>query len=330
MDITHQKNVCFISSHYIYVKKDHIVIHDIAVDLSFHVITQDLSIIDTIIYDTTTHHSSIYDNFGIIIVDDIDLSSMTIEHILITLVDFMKHSSVHIDLVSSGDIIIRDNVIIGKKDLISWIDTVINLDIKFIITNIIQHLSNIFQRDSVILHYIIITNIHDIYNLHISYLDISNHNRTMVSIVDYHINQIITNFAIGSQLHEQSQLNIIHLINIASNTYYGLESNIEHFINHLESYITYHIEAYFIFDITLVIAYLNQLIMELYSTITETEIIRNVNSDETSYMDIMTFESYITVSDSDILVYHIIATVKIFNDIKETRVIIAVEGRTDI
>ena len=330
MDITHQKNVCFIYSHYIYVKKDHIVIHDIVADLSSRIITQDLSIIDTIIYDTITHHISIYDSLGTIIVDDIDLTSMMKEYILITFVDFMKHSSAHIDLVSSEDIIVLDNVIIEKKNIISWTDTVINLDIKFIIIvlnlNNNQHFSDTLQKDSVILDYIIVTNIYNIYNLLILYLDISNHNLTMVGIVDYHIDQIITDLVISIQLHELLQLNIIHIINVASNIYYGIESNIEHHINHLESYITYHIKAYFIFDITLVITYLNQLIMELYNTITETKIIRNVNSDETSYVDIMISESYITIGDSDILVYPIIGIVKIINDIKKTRVIIVVEG----
>ena len=174
------------------------------------------------------------------------------------------------------------------------------------------------------------TNIYDIYHLFISYLDISNHNLTMAGIMDYHIDQIIIDLVISTQLHELSQLNIIHLINIASNIYYGIESNLEHLINHLERYITHHLKTYFIFDITLVITYLNQLIMELYNTIIETEVIRNVNSDETSFMDIMISESYITIGDTDIFVYPIISIVKIINNVKETRVIIVVEGRANI
>ena len=282
MDITHQKNVCFIYSHDIYVSQDHVVIHDIAADLSSRSIIQDLSIIDTIVYDTITHHISIYDSFGTIIVDDIDSSSMTKEYNLITFVDFMKYSSEHIDLI-------HDNVIIEKEDLNIRTNPFISIVLEFIITNNIQQLSNILPRDSVILNYIIMTNIYDIYHLLISYLDISNHNLTMAGIMDYHIDQIITDPVISIQLHELSQLNITHLINIASNIYYRMESNLEHLINHLERYITYHLKTYFIFDITLVITYLNQLIMEPYSTIIETEVIRNVNSDETSYMDIMIF-----------------------------------------
>ena len=292
-------------------------------DLSSRSIIQDLSIIDTIIYDTITHHISIYDSFGTIIVDDIDLSSMTKEYTLITFVDFMKYSSEHID-------IIHDNVIIEKEDINIRTNPFISIVLEFIITNNIQQLSNILQRDSVILNYIIMTNIYDIYHLFISYLDISNHNLTMAGIMNYHIDQIITDLVISIQLYELSQLNIIHLINIASNIYYRIESNLEHLINHLERYITYHLKIYFIFDITLVITYLNQLIMELYNTIIETEVIRNVNSDETSYMDIMISESYITIGDTDIFVYPIISIVKIINNIKETRVIIVVEGRANI
>ena len=142
MDITHQKNVCFIYSHDICVSQDHVVIHDIAVDLSSRSIIQDLSIIDTIICDTITHHISIYDSFGTIIVDDIDLSSMTKEYTLITFVDFMKYSSEHID-------IIHDNVIIEKGDLNIRTNPFISIVLEFIITNNIQQLSNIIQRDSV-------------------------------------------------------------------------------------------------------------------------------------------------------------------------------------
>ena len=330
--ITHQESNCFINHHCIYMKKGYIVIHDIAADLSSRIITKDLSIIDTIIYDTITHHISIYDSFGTIIVDDIDLTSMMKEYILITFVDFMKHSSVHIDLVSSEDIIVLDNVIIEKRDIINWTD--VKLDIKSFIINYNlnnhQHFSNILQKDSVIVNYLILTNIYDTYHLLISSIDISNHNLIMVGIMDHHFDQTIIDPVISIQLCEQSQLNIIHFIDIASNIYYGLEFNIEHFINHLGNYSTYHIKAYFIFDITLVITYLNQLINELYSTITETKIIKNVYSDETSYMDIMTSELYITISDMDISVYPIINIGKDINSIEGTRVIIAVKTKPNI
>ena len=332
-NITHQKSDCLINHHYICAKKGHIVIHDIAADLSSRIITKNLSIIDTIIYDTITHHISIYDSFGTIIVDDIDLTSMMKEYILIMLIDFMKHSSVHLGLVSSEDIIVLDKVIIEKEDIISWTDTVIKLDIQsFIIKHNLnnhQHLTNILQKDSVIFNYLILTTIYYTYHLLISYIDISNNNLIMVGILDHHFDQTTTDPVISIQLREQSQLNIIHFIDIASNIYYGLEFNIEYIIYHLESYITYYIKVYFNFDTKLVVIYLNQLILELYYTIIETEVIRNVDSDETYYMDIMTSELHITISDMGISVYPIINIGKDINSIEGTRVIIAVEARPD-
>ena len=323
VEITHQKKVCFIYSHDIYVSQGRVVINDINADLSSHSITQNISIIDTIIYDTTTHHISIYNRFGTIIVEDIDLSSMTEEYILITFVDFMKYSSEHID-------IILDNVIIEKKDLNIRTDPFIIIVLEFIITNNVQQLSNILQRDNVILDYIIMTNVYNIHHLFISYLDISNHNLTMAGLMDHHIDQFITNLVIIIQLHELQQLNIIHFINCASDIHCRVEFNIEHLINHLESYITYHLKIGFIFDITLTITYLNQFIMEPYNTILETEVIRNVNSDETSYTDIMIFESYITTGVTVILVYLIISIVKIINNINKTRIITIVEDKANI
>ena len=325
-NITHQKSDHLINHHYISAKKDHIVIHDIAADLSSRITIKDLSIIDTIIYDTITHHIDIYDSFGTIIVDDIDLTSMMKEYILIMLIDFMKHTSVDIDLVSSEDIIVLDNVIIEKEDIISWTDIVIKLDIQsFIIKHNLnhhQHFTNIPQKDSAIFNYLILTNIYDTYHLLISYIDISNNNLIMVGIMDHHFDQTIIDPVISIQLCEQSQLNIIPFIDIASNIYYGLEFNIEHFIIHLK--------AYFIFGITLVMIYLNQLNLELYYTIIETEIIRNVDSDETSYLDIMTSELYITISDMGISAYPIINIGKEIKNIEGTRVIIAVEAKPNI
>ena len=319
IDITsHQKSDCFIYHHYIYVKQDHIVIHDIAADLSSRSIIQDISIIDTIIYDTITYHISIYVSFGTIIVDGIDLSSMTTEYILITFVDFMKHASAHIDLIF-------DNVTIEKMDINNRTNPSISIVLEFITTtldlNNIQHRGNILQSDNII-DYIIQFDTCIIHHSSIFYIDISSHNITLVGITDYNTDQIITDLVISIQLHKLQQLNIIHLINSTSNIYYRVESNLEHLINHIESYITYHLKIYSIFDITLVIDYLNQLITELYDTIIETEVIRNVNSKETSYMDIMISESYILTGDTDVLVYLITSIVKLINNIKETRIII--------
>ena len=295
-NIIHQKSDS-LEHHHISAEKGRIVNHDIAADLSSRTIIRDLSIIDTIIYDTITHHIDIYDSFGTIIVDDIDLTLVMKEYIIIMLIDFMKQTSVDIDFISSEDIAVLDNVIIEKEDIISWTDIVNHLNIQSVINkhtfNNHQNFTNLRQRDSVILNNIILTNIYDIYHLLISHLNISNNNFIMVGILDHHY---IVNPVISIQLCDHSQLNIIHLIDIGSNIYYGLEVDIEHFIIHLESYITYHLKAYFILGITLVIIYLNQLIPELYCTIIETEIIKNVDSDETSYLDIMTSELYITIS----------------------------------
>ena len=306
-NITHQESDSLIIHHYISAKKGRIVNHDIAADLSSRTIIRDLSIIDTIIYDTIAHHIDTYNSFGTIIVDDIDLTSVMKEHIIIMLVDFMKQTSVDIDLISSEDITALDNVIIEKEDIISWTDIVNHLNIQSVINkytfNNHQNFTNLRQRDSVILNNIILTNIYDIYHLLISHLNISNNNFIMVGILDHHY---IVNPVISIQPCDHSQLSIIHLIDIASNIYYGLEVDIEHFIIHLESYITYHLKAYFILGITLVIIYLNQLIPELYCTTIETEIIKNVDSDETSYLDIMTSELYITISGMSISVHPII------------------------
>ena len=318
-NITHQESDSIIKHHYISAKKGRIVNHDIAADLSSRITIKDLNIIDTIIYDTITHHIDIYDSFGTIIVDDIDLTSVMKEYILIMLIDFMKQTSVDIDLISSEDITVLDNVIIEKEDIISWTDIVNNLDIQSVINkhnfNNHQNFTNIRQRDSVILNNLILTNIYDIYHLLISHINISNNNLIMVGIMDHHFDQNIVNPVISIQLCDHSQLNIIHFIDIASNIYYGLEVDIEHFIIHLESYITYHLKAYFILGITLVIIYLNQLIPELYCTIIETEIIRNEDSDETSYLDITTSELYITISGMSISVYPIINVGKEMNSI---------------
>ena len=303
-----------------------------------HSIIQDISIIDTIIYDTTTHHLSICDSFGTIIIDDIDLSSMTGEYIIIELIDFMKHPSGDVD-------IIFNYIILEKKDLNIRTNTFTSNIFEFIITtpdlNHTQQLSNIFQSDNIIIDYIILIDIYSIYRSFMFYLDLSSHNITMVGIMDYHIDQIITDLVISIQsqklihnqithLLTQQQLNITYLITSASIIHYKTDFNLKHLINHLESYLTFHLSIYLIFSITLDIGYINQFFIELYNTILEIEIIRNVNSDETSYMDIKIPESYITTGDIDILVYLIISIVKLIDSIRETRTIIVVEDRANI
>ena len=191
-NIIHQKSDSP-EHHYISAEKGRIVNHDIAADLSSRTIIRDLSIIDTIIYDTITHHIDIYDSFGTIIVDDIDLTSMMKEYILIMLIDFVKQTSVDIDLISSEDITVLDNVTIEKEDIISWTNIVTKPDIQLFIIkhnlNNHQSLINNCQRNSVILNYLILTNIYDTYHLLISYLNPSNNNLTMVGIADHHFDQ---------------------------------------------------------------------------------------------------------------------------------------------
>ena len=301
-------------------------------------IIQDIGIVDNIIYDTTTHHVSICDSFGTIIVDDIDLSLLTKEYIIIGFIDFMKHPSEDID-------IILNYIIIEKKDLDIRANTFTSHIFEFITTtpdiNYTQQLSNISQSDNIIIDYIIQTDIYSIYPSFVFYLDISSPNITIVSIMDYHIDQIITDPVISLQsqkfIHNQittsltqQQLNIIHHTTSVSIIHYRVDFNLEYLINHLESYITFHLRIYFIFDITLNISYVNQFIVEPYNTILETEVIRNVSSDETSYMGIKIPDSYITTGDADILVYLIINTVKLIDSIRETRTIIVAEDRANI
>ena len=109
-----------------------------------------------------------------------------------------------------------------------------------------------------------------------------------------------------------------------------MDLNLDHLINHLESYITLHLLIYLTFNITLDISYINQFIIEPYSTILETDAIRNVNIDKTSYMDIKIHELYITTGDTDISVYLIISIVELIDSIRGTRTIIVAEDRADI
>ena len=173
------------------------------------------------------------------------------------------------------------------------------------------------------------------------YIDISSQNINMVGTMDYHINQTITDLVISIQpqdfiynqtttLHTQQQPDIIQYTTSISIIHYRVDFNLDHLINYLESYITFHILIYLTFNITLDISYFNQFIIEPYSTILETEIIRNVNTDKTSYMDIKIHELYTTTGDTDISVSLIISIVELSDSIRETRTIIVAEDRADI
>ena len=128
--------------------QDHIVINDIKEAQSSYSMNQDISLVDSIIYDTTICHISICDSFGTIMVDDIDLSSMTREHSISGFIDFMKHPSENI-------VIIFNNHIFKKKDLNIRADTFTSHIFKLIIItlniNPTQQFSNIFQSDNIII-----------------------------------------------------------------------------------------------------------------------------------------------------------------------------------
>ena len=338
MDISHQKSVCITYNLYIKVVQDYIVINDIKEIQSSYSITYDISLIDTIIYDTSLYHTSICDTFGIIMVDGIDLSSMTREYSIIGFIDFMKHSSEDIDIIFNYNIL-------KKKDLNIRADTFTSHIFKLIITtlniNPTQQFSNIFQSDNIIIDYLIQIAIYSIYHPFSFYVDISSQNINMVGTMDYHIDQIITDLVISIQLQDfihnqiiilliQQLLNIIQYTTSISIIHYRVDFNLDHLINHLESYITFHLLIYLIFNITLDISYINQFIIEPYSTVLETDVIRNVNTDKTSYMDTKIHELYTTTGDTDISVYLIISIVELMNSIRETRTIIVAEDRADI
>ena len=85
--------------------------------------------------------------------------------------------------------------------------------------------------------------------------------------------------------------------------------------------------TYLVFDITFSVVYINQFIIELYSTIFETNVIKNVNTLRTSYMDIMLQELYITsmINGIGISAYTIINIVELIDTLQETGIIIYVE-----
>ena len=331
MDIIHQKSVCIIYNLYLKVVQDYIVINDIKENQSSYSITQDISLVDAIIY-TIIYHTSIYDSFGTIMVDGIDLSSVTRGYSIIGFIDFTKHPSENIG-------IILNNHILKKKDLNIRVDTSTSHIFEFIITalniNLTQQFSSIIQGVN---DYLIQTDINNTYLPSIHFSDISSQNINMVSIIDYFI---ITEFDISLQVQDfiynqlahpgnQLQLGIIQYDSIILNIHHNIDFHIEHLIHHLESYITFHLWIYLTFDITLDINYINQFSFEPYSTIIETDVIRNANSKKTTYVDIKIPEPYITTGDTDISVYLSISLVELIDSIMEIRTIIVAGDGADI
>ena len=335
IDIIHQESICIIYNLYIKAVQGYIVINDIKKAQSSYSLTQSISLIDTIIYDTNIYHTSIYDILGIIIVEGIDLSSITKEYNIIGFINFMKHPSEDI-------VIILNHHILKKKELNIKVDASTIHLCEFITTtfniNPTQQFSSILQNDNNIIDYIIQANINNTYLPSIHFSDISGQNINMVGIRDYFIS---TEPAISLQIQDpiynqiitllvQQQLNIIHHSTSISLSCYRVDFHIDHLINHFESYITFYLLIYLTFDITFYISYINQFIIEPYSTIIETGVIKNVDTDKTSYIDIKILELYITTGDTDISVYLIISIVELINSIMRTRTIIVTGDREDI
>ena len=196
--------------------------------------------------------------------------------------------------------------------------------------NVNQQFSIIIQEDN----YIIDNTIQiDTYNYYIPFshfIDINNQDINTSYIVDYLINKIITtksviNIQFQRLIYNQfTSFFISQQLNIINHT--GNVLNIHHklyfkYIN-LENYITSHLMIISVFDIVVIIINLSQFIIEHYSTIFETNIIRNVETSMTSYVDIKVSEHYISVNDTNISPYPIINTVEIMNINQETGTIV--------
>ena len=333
VNISYQKLVYITYIIYVKAPRDYPIISDIKKVQSSHSITQSLSI----------NYSSIYDSFGTIMIEGIDLSSVARDYTLIQLIDFVKQSSV-------DNLITLNHNILKKKDfnistdiyilnifdlnIIPFFSTFITLIVNishFCDTNILEYitytqlllLSNISVNKELIIFtqedtYIFdnITQI-DIYNTHIlsNYLiDISSQNTNTLSLMDYFINKIIIEFVINLQHQDITCSHFIHHLkqhepNIVCQT--NSASNIHHRVDHLqyitfnlfEKYITFNLTINLVFNLTFNIIYVNQVIIELYSTIFETHTIRNVHAFVITYQDIKIDECYINISGTGILVY---------------------------
>ena len=91
LNISYQELVYITHNHYITAVQDHLIITDIKEAQSSYSITQSIGL----------NYTSIYDTFGTIMLDGIDLSSIAEDYRLIKLIDFMKQSSVNPQSTSS-------------------------------------------------------------------------------------------------------------------------------------------------------------------------------------------------------------------------------------
>ena len=125
---------------------------------------------------------------------------------------------------------------------------------------------------------------------------------------------------------KQSLEDIVIILNI----HYNIHFHLEYSIHHLESCNTFNIQSCLALNIKFSISYLNQFIIEHYSTINETNAIRNVTTGMTSYMDIKVGGLYIIVGNSDISVRITISILELISSILERRPIITAGERADI
>ena len=178
--------------------------------------------------------------------------------------------------------------------------------------NLIQQFNTILQNDNYILDN---TTQIDIYNYHIlvsDFCDISNTYLNIPYIMDYLVHNIITTESVTSMqlqrlIHNQytlffnlQHLSITHHTTSISIIHHKSDIHFQHLINLLEKYITNHLIINSVFNLTLDIIYVNQFIIELYSTIFETNAIKNVQTFMTSYLDIKAYELYNPFNGTDI------------------------------
>ena len=203
--------------------------------------------------------------------------------------------------------------------------------------NVNQQFDTILQNDNYILDNTTQTDIYNYYILFSDFIDISNKYFNTSYIVDYLINNTITTESVTSiqlqrLIHNQytfffnlQQLNIIYHTSSISSIHHRIDIHFQYLINLFEKYITLHLIINFVFNIASSIIYLNQFIMEPYSTISETIAIRNAETFVTSYVDIKVYERYNTLNNTDILVYAVINIVKLMASSQKTGIIIYVK-----
>ena len=200
--------------------------------------------------------------------------------------------------------------------------------------NINGQVNSIIQEDDNILNF---HSQNDTYNDYITFshlIDISSQDITTLYIVNYVINRIITiEFVISIMLQRftdnhiipffiSQQLNIIYHTDNILNTNYKLDTHSDQLINLFENYITFHLMITSVVNITVNLIYIHVFISELYKTISETNVIKYVETFETSYSGAKASEIYISINDTDISAYTIIIVAELYDTIQKIRDII--------